>query len=210
MSELKRLSPKEIEAMSFRLLEAELQTDLDPREAPVIKRCIHTSADFDYERSLYFSDGVIDRALEIFKKGATIVTDTAMALAGINKPALAKLGLAATCFIADEDVARLAQEQKITRASVAIDKAAQLPGNLVFVIGNAPTALIRLCELIRSAEFKPALIIGVPVGFVNVVESKEMIMRCAVPQIVNRGRKGGSNIAAAIVNALLYQALQDL
>lgn len=203
--ELERVLPRDIEARSFEIIESELAHPLDPILAPVIKRVIHTSADFDYADTLCFSPQVMEKALAALKAGATIVTDTNMALAGINKPALAKLGCTAQCFMADPDVAQAAKAHGTTRAAAAVDKAAGLKGPVIFAVGNAPTALVRLYELIQEGRVAPALIIGVPVGFVNVVQAKELILSLDVPHIVARGRKGGSNVAAAIVNALLYQ-----
>jgi precorrin-8X/cobalt-precorrin-8 methylmutase len=204
---MKLYRPDEIEKRSFEIITQEIgDIELDAKVAPIVKRVIHTTADFDYLHNLCFSENVINIALEAIKKGVDIVTDTKMALSGINKAALAKAGGKAHCYMADEDVARKAKEQNSTRASVSMEKAAELDKPLIFAIGNAPTALIKLDELIKSNKIKPVLIIGVPVGFVNVVESKELIMKSGVPYIVARGRKGGSNVAAAIVNALLYMA----
>ena len=177
------------------------------KERAVVKRCIHASADFDYAANLYFSPGAVEQALEALKQGASIVTDTNMAAAGINKRALGKLGGEVHCYMAHEDVAREAAQRGVTRALVSMERAAGLKGPVLFAIGNAPTALLRLEEMVREGAVAPALIIGAPVGFVNVVESKERICRLAVPCIVARGRKGGSSIAAAICNGLLYQAV---
>lgn len=171
----------------------------------VTKRVIHTSADFDYARTMTYSENAVEIAKNLIKQGADIVTDTNMALAGINKKALARFGGEVHCFMADEDVAQEAMERKVTRATVSMEKAAKLKKPLIFAIGNAPTALIRLYELIEEGVFRPAFIIGVPVGFVNVEAAKELILETDVPGIVNRGRKGGSNVAAAICNAILYQ-----
>lgn len=198
------LSPGEIERRSFELIEAELTKELDPLQKPIIKRVIHTTADFDYVDNLSFSGGVIEKALKALEAGACIVTDTNMAKAGINKTSLSRFGGDVYCFMADEDVADTAKERGITRAAVCMEKAAKLNKPLIFAIGNAPTALIRLYELIQSEKIIPELIIGVPVGFVNVVEAKELIMEAGIPYIVARGRKGGSNVAACICNALLY------
>ncbi len=204
MTGIQKIAPMEIERESFRIITEELgDRALDPEKAPIVKRVIHTTADFDYADNLYFSGDVVARALEALKGGASIVTDTQMALAGINKRAAAKLGCETLCFMADEDVATEAKAQGVTRARVSMDKAAGLGENVIFAIGNAPTALIRLRELI-DAGYRPKLIIGVPVGFVNVTASKELIIGTDVPCIVARGRKGGSNVAACIVNALLY------
>ena len=203
-TELERVLPMEIEKRSFEIIESELPHPIDPALAPIIKRVIHTSADFEYADTLCFSENVVAKAHEAIKAGACIVTDTQMAKAGINKKNLARYGGEVYCFIADEDVAKAAKEQGTTRSAASMDKAASLGKPLIFAIGNAPTALVRICELIEEGRLDPKLVIGVPVGFVNVVQSKEMIMREPVPYIVARGRKGGSNVAACIVNALLY------
>ena len=203
-TELERVLPMEIEKRSFEIIESELPHPIDPALAPIIKRVIHTSVDFEYADTLCFSEDVVAKAHEAIKNGACIVTDTQMAKAGINKKNLAKYGGEVYCFIADEDVAKAAKEQGTTRSAASMDKAASLGKPLIFAIGNAPTALVRICELIEEGRLDPKLVIGVPVGFVNVVQSKEMIMREPVPYIVARGRKGGSNVAACIVNALLY------
>lgn len=204
--ELENVEPMEIERRSFEIITAELKRELPEDTAPIIKRCIHTSADFDYADNLCFSEHVVEKALAALKAGACIVTDTQMAKSGINKKALAKFGGEVYCFMSDEDVAQTARENGTTRATASMDKAAALEKPLIFAIGNAPTALVRLYELIEEKKIAPRLIIGVPVGFVNVVQSKELIMQTDVPYIVARGRKGGSNIAACICNALLYMA----
>lgn len=199
--------PADIEKQSFAIIGDELQAmgkTPDPQKAPIVKRVIHATADFDYADTLYFSPTVLDIVPKVFVPGTLLVTDTNMALAGINKKVIAKLGMEACCFMADPDIAAAAKEKKCTRAAVSMEKAAVSGRTCIFVIGNAPTALIRLYELIRGG-FRPAMIIGMPVGFVNVVQSKELIMETDVPCIVSRGRKGGSNAAAAVCNALLYQ-----
>ncbi len=202
--ELENVKPKDIERRSFEIITEQLGRELPKELAPIIKRCIHTSADFDYAENLCFSQGVVPKALAALKKGACIVTDTQMAKAGINKAALEKYGGEVYCFMSDEDVAEAAKQNGTTRAVACMDKAAALDKPLIFAIGNAPTALIRLYELISEKKLRPELVIGVPVGFVNVVQSKELIMQADAPYIVARGRKGGSNIAACICNALLY------
>ena len=199
--------PMDIEKRSFEIISEELgEVRLNPLEAPIIKRVIHTTADFDYLQNLYFSPGAVEQALKTLKEGCIIVTDTQMAWSGINKAALRKSGSEAVCFMSDEDVAAEAQKRGITRAAVSMERAAALQKPLIFAAGNAPTALLTLCRLIKEGKTAPKLIIGVPVGFVNVVESKEAVMKSGAPCIVARGRKGGSNVAAAIVNALLYMA----
>ncbi len=206
LADVERLGPMEIERRSFEIITEEAGGRIpDDDRAMIIRRVIHTSADFDYIENLCFSEHAVAHALEVLRRGAWIVTDTTMALSGINKKSLALAGGEAHCFIGDEDVASEAKRLGVTRASVCVDKAARLGRPLIYAVGNAPTALIRLYELIREGSFRPELIIGVPVGFVNVVQSKELIMQTDVPYIVARGRKGGSNVAAAICNALLYQ-----
>ena len=203
------MKPADIEKRSFVIITEELGGRTFPDGiAEVVKRVIHTSADFDYADNLCFSPDAVEKAKAALEAGATIVTDTNMALAGISKPTLAKLGGKAVCLMADEDVAREAKARGVTRATVLMEHAAKLEGPLIFAIGNAPTALIRLHELIGEGAVSPALVIGVPVGFVNVVESKELFLGGDTPYIIARGRKGGSNVAAAIVNALLYQIVK--
>ncbi len=203
------MKPADIEKRSFAIITEELGGRTFPEGvAEVVKRVIHTSADFDYADNLCFSPDAVERAKAALEAGATIVTDTNMALAGISKGTLAKLGGRAVCLMADEAVAREAKERGVTRATVSMEHAAKLDGPLIFAIGNAPTALIRLHELMEEGAVSPALVIGVPVGFVNVVESKELFIGGETPYIIARGRKGGSNVAAAIVNALLYQIVR--
>ncbi len=206
--ELENVKPREIEQRSFEIITQELgekNAQLIPGTELIVKRCIHTSADFEYADQLCFSEGAVDRALEALRSGASIVTDTQMAMAGINKRSLAKFGGRVFNFMSDEDVALAAKQRGCTRAAVCMEKAAAMGEPLIYAVGNAPTALIRLYELMEEGKAAPALIIGVPVGFVNVVQSKELIMQQSIaPYIVARGRKGGSNIAACICNALLY------
>ncbi|MCL2883693.1 MAG: precorrin-8X methylmutase [Coriobacteriia bacterium] len=204
--------PADIEKRSFEMITDQLtqrQFDFaahDSAAMSIILRVIHTTADFDYAANLVFSPGVIKAAQAALKAGSAIVTDTKMALSGINKKALEQLGCTAQCFIDAPEVVERAHAEGTTRARAAIDYAAQtLPGPIIFAIGNAPTALIRIHELVSEGQLAPALVVGVPVGFVNVVESKELICSLAtVPHIVARGQKGGSNVAAAIMNALTY------
>ena len=210
MNEDLTLAPHEIERKSFEILSAELgDRTFPPLEEPVVKRVIHTTADFSYADTLAFSPGAVEAGIAALRAGAMIVTDTNMALAGISKAALAKVGGRAACFMADADVAAAAKEHGTTRAVACMDKACDMEGPLILAIGNAPTALLRICELVESGRMDPALVIGVPVGFVNVVESKERVIEAGIPSIVARGRKGGSNVAAAIANALLYEITRD-
>ena len=204
---LEIVKPMDIEKRSFEIITELLGDTPIPKENElVVKRVIHTSADFDYAKNLVFSQDAVAKGIEALKKGCDIVTDTQMAKAGINKTILGKLGGQVHCFMSDPDVAAEAKERGITRAIVSMERAAALPKPCIFAIGNAPTALISIKEQMEKGQLHPALIIGVPVGFVNVVESKELIIESGLaPYIVARGRKGGSNVAAAICNALLYQ-----
>ena len=204
MLKIENIAPMDIEKESFATITRELGDKvLDPEQAPVIKRVIHTTADFEYADTMYFSENAVELAKEAIRGGALIVTDTQMAYSGINKKSAARFGCEVKCFMSDEDVAAEAKKQGVTRARISMDKGASFGENVIFAVGNAPTALIRLRELIDEG-YRPKLIIGVPVGFVNVVVSKELIMETDIPCIIARGRKGGSNVAACIVNALLY------
>lgn len=206
---IEQIKPMDIEKRSFEIITELLgERKLDPENELVIKRVIHTSADFDYADNLVFSPHAVQKGIEALRGGCDIVTDTQMAKAGINKTILGKLGGEVHCFMSDPDVAAEAKERGITRAIVSMERAAKLSKPCIFAIGNAPTALISLHEQIQAGTLHPALVVGVPVGFVNVVESKELILDTEVPHIVARGRKGGSNVAAAICNALLYQIIR--
>lgn len=208
--------PADIERTSMSIIRAELlqrNISLCPENEAVILRVIHTTADFDYAENLRFSPDAVARGVAALHRGAHIVTDTNMACAGVSKPSLAKLGGQVHCFMADEDVAEAARSNSTTRAVASMDKAAKLFPNALYAVGNAPTALLRLEELLADG-LRPALIVAVPVGFVNVVESKERIFAACraadVPVIAAMGRKGGSNVAAAVCNALLYTAADAL
>ena len=200
--------PMEIEESSMATIEAEMKvTNFTQAELCVVKRVIHTTADFDYQDNVVFHNDAMNVALQCFRKGACIITDTQMAKSGINKTALRILDCDLNCYMTDKDVAKDALDKGTTRAIASIDKAVKQSYKkpTIFVVGNAPTALIRLWELYNNEGFKPDLIIGVPVGFVNVVQSKEKILELPIPAIIARGRKGGSNVAAAICNAIMYQ-----
>ena len=206
---IEQIKPMDIEKRSFEIITEILgDTRLDSENELVIKRVIHTTADFAYVQNLVFSDHAVSKGIAALRNGCDIVTDTQMAKSGINKTILGKLGGQVHCFMSDPDVASEAKERGITRAIVSMERAAKLPKPCIFAIGNAPTALISLHEQMEAGLLNPALIIGVPVGFVNVVESKELIIASDVPHIVARGRKGGSNVAAAICNAMLYQIMR--
>lgn len=208
MKNIEYVRPQDIEKRSFAIISKELEEKgivLPKEQELVTKRAIHTSADFDYAKTMTYSDHAVEIAKRLIQNGADIVTDTNMALAGVNKKELAKYGGEAHCFMAEEEVAKIAKERGVTRAAVSMEKAAQIEKPVIFTIGNAPTALIELYEMIQSGKYRPAFIIGVPVGFVNVEAAKDLILKTDVPYIINRGRKGGSNIAAAICNALLYE-----
>lgn len=207
---LQQMLPHEIEKRSFEIIEQELMErgELDkilPENKLVVKRVIHTTADFEYVDNLCISEHAVQKGIEALKNGACIVTDTQMARSGINKTKLSQFGGEVFCFMSDEDVAKKAKEEGTTRATASMEKAVTIQRPLIFAIGNAPTALVKLYEMIEQGKIHPELIIGVPVGFVNVVEAKELIMKAGIPYIVARGRKGGSNVAAAICNAMLYQ-----
>ena len=203
---LQNVLPNDIEKRSMEIIAEELgEVKLDEEKLSIIKRVIHTSADFDYVRTLHFSEDAVQKALEALKNGATIVTDTNMAKAGINKAGMDKLGCKAVCYMADPDVAAQAKIEGSTRAAACMEKACLIEGPVIIAIGNAPTALVRLDELIKAGKIKPELIIGVPVGFVNVVEAKELIMQAGVPYIFVFFFFCGSNVAAAICNALIYK-----
>ena len=200
------IKPMDIEKRSFEIITELLgDTRLDPENELVIKRVIHTTADFDYVKNLVFSHHAVKKGMEALKNGCDIVTDTQMAKAGINKRVLGELGGQVHCFMSDPDVAEEARTRGVTRAIVSMERSCKLPKPCIFAIGNAPTALLSLHEQIAAGLLAPALMIAVPVGFVNVVESKELILGLETPHIVARGRKGGSNVAAAICNAMLYQ-----
>ena len=204
--------PADIEKRSMEIIESEIgdMSAFSEHEKLIVKRCVHTPADFDYRENLRFSENAAELGIAAFKAGAVIVTDTQMAYSGISKPACRALGCELHCFMSDPDVAEEAGKRGVTRAAVSVDKAVGrfADRQLIYVVGNAPTALIRLYEHITENGFRPALIIGAPVGFVNVVEAKKLIMTADVPYIVADGRKGGSNVAAAIVNAMLYTLYQ--
>lgn len=205
--------PADIERTSMEIIAAELaarEISLAPENDAVVRRVIHTTADFDYARNLRFTPGAVEQGVAALQRGAPIVTDTNMALAGISKPSLAALGGAAYCYMADPTVAEKARADGTTRAVAAMHQAVQTCPEAVFAVGNAPTALLALCDLMEQKLLHPSLIVAVPVGFVNVVESKErlftMCTQQGVPCIAAMGRKGGSTVAAAICNALLYTA----
>ncbi len=213
MEEVTYKLPSDIERESMRIIGEELKQQgvtLERSTAAVVKRVIHTTADFDYAHNLRFTDGAVKKAAEAFRAGVAVVTDTNMAKSGVSRAALSKLGGEAHCFMADPDVAQTAKAQATTRAVACMEKAAREYPGAVLAVGNAPTALLKICELIENG-LRPALVVGVPVGFVNVVESKRRVFqvcqRYGVPCIAAMGRKGGSNVAAAICNAILYTAL---
>ena len=214
--EIEHIGPSDIEARSFEIIGAELAEMgivLDPDKDQIIRRAIHTTADFEYAKSLVFSADAAGIARDLIRNGADIVTDTNMALAGINKKRLAEFGGLARCYMADEDVASEAMVRGVTRAAVSMEHAARdikaSGRRTIFAVGNAPTALISLRSMYDEGSFIPDFVIGVPVGFVNVAASKELIIDTDIPFIVNRGRKGGSNVAAAIVNAIIYGIDKD-
>ena len=212
------MKPDEIEQASFAQIDSELRrlraerspaeaaAERPPLEEAVLRRVIHASADFEYDKTLRFTHNAARVIHDALRRACTVVTDTRMALAGINKRTLEQNGGRALCFIDDEEVAKRAAETGTTRSACAVDRAALLEGQgpLIFAIGNAPTALLRIQTLVNEGRLRPLAVVGVPVGFVNVVEAKEALLELDVPCIIAQGRKGGSPIAAAIINALLY------
>ena len=197
--------PKEIEKRSFEIIASELAVSIPAENELVVKRVIHATADFDFAENLCFSEHAVEKALAALRGRCDIVTDTQMARSGINKKILAELGGEVHCFMSDEDVAAEAVRRGTTRAEISMEKAAKLAKPCIFAIGNAPTALLAIHDLVTAGKLSCALVIGAPVGFVNIIESKEKIMTLDIPYIVARGRKGGSGVAAAICNALIYQ-----
>ncbi|MDH6363387.1 precorrin-8X/cobalt-precorrin-8 methylmutase [Enterococcus sp. PF1-24] len=204
--------PKMIEVESFKIIQSIIEADFpnyqfkDDKEEKIIKRAIHTSADFDYLQNLVFTHEVISQLETFFLGGkGTLFTDTTMALSGINKRLLEKLGIQYCCYIADPEVAELAKSKGITRSMAGIEVAAKIAGPKIFVIGNAPTAIFKILEMVAANTLAVEAVVGAPVGFVGAAESKEALFESQIPAIVARGRKGGSNVAAAIINAILYQ-----
>jgi precorrin-8X/cobalt-precorrin-8 methylmutase len=203
-------NPKDIENKSFEIIAELLKgRSINPLHLPILQRVIHTTADLEYINILKISKDAVENGINALQKGCNIVTDTKMAEAGTNKKLLSTLNCKVTCFIRDEEVAKEAQKRGITRSAISMEYASQNPENKIYVVGNAPTALLKLYELAKKGLVKPALVIGVPVGFVNVEESKELFKTSGIPYIMSEGRKGGSNVAAAIVNALLTMAMQN-
>ena len=206
MSKVFEHDPERIEKLSLEIISGELMgRNIDPRNEDIIKRVIHTTADFDYADNLFFSEDAAKKGVEALKNKCTIVTDTEMPRSGINKKTLESLGCTAACFMSDSAVAAEAKERGVTRAWVSMERACDIEGDLIFAIGNAPTALISIHELFTMGRLSPVLVIAVPVGFVNVVEAKELLIGSGIPVIAARGNKGGSTVAAAIVNALMYR-----
>lgn len=195
------MKPMDIEAQSMAIIESELTVPLAEDVKPIVKRVIHATADFSFAEALHFTPGVIPLMRDLLRRGVTVITDTNMALAGINKPALRRLNAQAVCFMADEAVAQEARQREVTRAQVSMEHALRLPGPKLLVCGNAPTFLFPLLE---TEHVEDTAVIGVPVGFVNVVEAKQRLWESGLPCIAALGRRGGSNVAAAIVNALMY------
>lgn len=200
------VKPMDIERRSFEIIRTELGRELDPELEPVILRVIHATADLGFADALVFTPGVVPKLTEAIREGASIISDTNMIKAGIHKKTLEKFGGEVLCFMSDEDVASEAERRQTTRAAVSMEKAASMGRPFIYAIGNAPTALLSLHRLVQEEKVSPIAVIAVPVGFVNVVEAKELILKDPVPSITARGRKGGSNVAAAVCNAILYMA----
>lgn len=204
------MKPHEIEQQSFAIIDNEAGAhDFSPAQWSIVQRMIHTSADFDYMTDVRFHPEAITAGLSVIRSGGTIYTDTNMARTGIRHGDLASFGGQAKCLMASEAIARLATEKGITRARAAVDAVADALDNSIYVVGNAPTALLRLINLVRQKKAHPTLIVGLPVGFVNAAESKAELVQMDTPYITNVGRKGGSNVAASVVNALVLLARAD-
>lgn len=204
------MKPEEIETLSFNIIDNEAGDHGFTHEKwSIVRRMIHTSADFDYIKSVCFSDDAVKKGVTALRQGKNIMTDTEMARSGIRKKSVEKFGGQVSCLINDATVAKTAKQQGTTRAKMAVDLSAdQLEGG-IYAVGNAPTALLRLIQLVSEGRIKPALVLGFPVGFVNAVESKALLLKTTVPFITNSGRKGGSNIAASVVNALIILAEEN-
>lgn len=204
------MKPDEIEALSFKIIDKEAgQHHFSTDQWQIVRRMIHTSADFEYMKSVRFHPKAISAGTTAILQGRNIVTDTNMAKAGIRQNQLKQFNVSVECFMADRNVIETAKKTGKTRAQIAVDLAVSDMEKGIYVIGNAPTALLRLIELLKEKKVKPALIIGLPVGFVNAQESKAALMEMDYPFISNTGRKGGSNIAASVVNALIKMVLSQ-
>ena len=205
------MTPNEIEAQSFTIIDAEAGSHaFSSDEWQIVRRMIHTSADFDYMKTVRFHPNAVSKGIQAIHEGKAIITDTTMAKSGINAAGLAHFGCRVTCLIQDSQVCQSAHDEGNTRAAAAVDAAlAEMQGG-IYVVGNAPTALLRLIALIRAGQACPALVIGLPVGFVNAAESKADLMAMNYPSISNIGRKGGSTVAASVVNALVKLAAAKL
>jgi len=204
------MKPGEIESSSFNIIDSEAgEHNFTPEEWNIVRRIIHTSADFDHMKTIRFHPHAINSGIEAIRRGCTIITDTNMARVGIRKKEISIFGGEVHCLIADNDVAEMAKAHGVTRAFAAMDKAVNKFNDAIYVIGNAPTALLRLMELMADNRVKPALVVGFPVGFVNAAESKAELVKLDIPFISNVGRKGGSNVAASIINALAIMAAEE-
>lgn len=201
-------NPMEIEEKSMEIIQNSFKNvDFTDQELTVAKRIIHTTGDVSYSEIIKFQNDFIKNSLEALKSGGKIYTDTNMTKAGINKKSLEKLGLEVVCYVSDEDVFKLAKKNNTTRSQAAIEKAIN-EGIKIFSVGNAPTALFKLLEEVDKDKVNPDFIIGVPVGFVGAAESKEELRKYSIPQITTVGNKGGSNVAASIINALMYMLVK--
>ncbi|MCB6480202.1 cobalt-precorrin-8 methylmutase [Streptococcus sp. 210928-DFI.4.42] len=204
-------NPSSIEEKSFQIIQSVIDQDHpgyefhEDMEEAIIKRAIHTTGDFDYLYTMRFINHVNERIVDVIQKKGTIIVDSSISLNGINKRVLDQMGVSYRCLINDEDVIQLAKEKNITRAMAAVEKATEIEGPKVFAFGGAPTALFHLLDLIKEKNVKVDAIIGVPVGFINVLESKEALLATDLPVMVNEGRKGGSTLVVAIINAIIYQ-----
>lgn len=201
------MKPHEIEAKSFAIIDAEAGPhNFGPDEWKIVRRMIHTTADFEYMQMVRISNNAVAAGIKAIRNGCTVITDTNMAKTGIRKDLLAGFGSRCECLMADPRVAEQATERGVTRARVAVEKAAHMMENGIYVVGNAPTALLHLLDMINNKAANPALVVGLPVGFVNAAESKAALVETKIPYISNVGRKGGSNVAASVINALVLIA----
>jgi len=204
------MKPEQIEQKSFEIIDEEAgRHDFPPDQWPIVRRMIHTSADFEYMDSVRFHPEAVAAGISAIRQGGMIFTDTNMLRTGVRQRDLDRFGATVKCLMADPEVGRLATVSGDTRAKVAVDAAADEMAGGIYAVGNAPTALLRLIELINTGKAAPALVIGLPVGFVNAAESKAALLDVNIPYITNVGRKGGSNVAASVVNALILLALEE-
>jgi len=204
------MKPNDIESLSFKIIDKEAGThDFTPEQWQIVRRMIHTTADFEYMKTVRFHPGSVKAGIDAIRNGKSIITDTNMARVGIRKGELQRFNVSVECLIDKPEVAQAAKDRGTTRAKAAVDAALDQMDGGIYVVGNAPTALLQIIELVRGNKAQPALIVGLPVGFVNAAESKEKLVKIDIPYISNIGRKGGSNVAASVINALAIMASRE-